>query len=1147
MQTPEDRFYNPARINAWFAVSALLALAAGAAAILADHYDREWKGYQEAFHGLERARAEAAAAGGAAEGAIPPGAAAIRDRLLFAGGAAGGADLDDFGFEGALEASRTEADFAPGAALAAREYEERAEKLRTPELLAEKARIEALVKEAEDARFEAEQEQRTLQALVDEHRFSMDHAKALGHVHEAEEATRKWKETFQREAEAHARMDAHAARKQALAADLKALLGPVAAREARAGRLLEIAGVAGARRKIDSWIAKGLRDAPLLDFVAPVTKIAQTVHPDLTVDYNFAQVQRVDRCMTCHTGIDKVKVDPETGEVTPLFTAENTPEKVFRTHPRPELFVSSVSKHSVGQVGCTVCHDGQGWGLSFNDAYHTPDTPEKEAEWKEKHHWHRGESWTFPMLPLNHVEASCAKCHRDPAATRPADSFAKEIPMAPKWNRGQRLVEEKGCFGCHKLDGYAVPGLDKWLGEIPHADEKAAALATAARKTGPHLGRIASKWKSEGDAWKWIWNPQALRPTTSMPRFFGQPNNSGSDPLTGVDYDLRTRTEVWGITAYLWDASEPWERPTPRIEGNAENGKALFGSAESGVGCLACHSVKDFPRPEGGPGNGFGPDLSTVGSKVGRDWLFHWLRNPSDYWHGTRMPSLRLTVAEAADLAAYLETLKDEAWEKDQPPPPVEGMVRDLAIEAARLLPEAGGDPSAFVERLSPRDRLKVVGKRAITKYSCFGCHEIRGFEKADRIGTQLGGNEGWGSKDVDRLDFGLMKDPAAVATYAEKWGARLLPHRKPEWANLKLLNPRVFDAGVTKQPHEKLLMPNFHFTEDEADAVVTYLMSLQVGEVAPKRRPIRGPEDVAAERMRWVARQYNCYGCHTMAQERVVLPDQTRETRPRGGDIRPWILDEDGYENRDAWPPTLGGESSLVPAARDRVAEERGIRLAELAKPPAERSKHERVRHPHPRDVAEVGEGFKVQASWLFRFLRDPGEMGLRYWLKVRMPTFPYSEAELNALVHGFAAADRVPFPFEFGEAKAAPLSDGEKEEAKAFFQSLECAKCHPTKGGVQEGPPPSAFAPDLNLTFDRLRPDWVRLWLRNPGAVQKGTKMPAFWAWDPEKGALLSPTPEDAPRRFYGDDAEKQMEALVRYVFDLGRPKAPAGGGTK
>jgi len=1143
VQTPEDRFYNPAKINGWFAVSALLALAAGAAAILADHYDREWKGYQASFHGMEMDRARGALAlESAPEASLPPGAMEIRNRLLFAdGNPAERSDIGDAAFRVTLAALREDPDFAAGAALASAFYEREAASLRTVELAAEQARLEGEIQAAEDARFEAEQEQRALQALVDEHKFEMDHARGMGHEHEREEAEALWKETVQREAEAHARMDAAFALKAERTEALKTALAEVTLRESRSANLLENAGVAGARRKIDAAVAAGLRDAPLLDAIAPVTRIVQHVFPDLTVNYNFAQVPRVDRCVTCHSGIDKVKVDPETGAVIPLYTAENTPDPVFRTHSRPELFVSSLSNHSLDRVGCTVCHEGLGWGLSFQDAYHTPSTPEQEADWEEKHHWHRGESWSFPMLPLKYIEASCAKCHRDPATSPKADSFAKEIPSAPKWNEGQRLVERKGCFGCHKLDGYAVPGLDKWLdSEIHNPDAREAALAVSMRRRGPSLLRLASKWNSEASAFKWIWNPRSLRPTTDMPSFFGQPNNSGVDPMTGVDYDLRTQTEVWGMVAFLWDSSEKWSRPVPRIAGDAENGKALFGSAGAGVGCVACHSTKDFPHPAGGEPNLFGPELSTVGSKTGQDWLFLWVKDPEQYWHETTMPSLRLTVQEAADVAAYLASLRDREWEAETPPPVNEAMVRDLALEAAAVFARPGGDtPARMVEKADLRERLRMVGKRAITRYSCFGCHEIRGFERADRIGTQLGGNEGWGSKDVDRLDFGVMEDPRAVETYAS-WGARLLPHRKPEWAMLKLLNPRVYDAGLTKKPLEKLLMPDFHFTERQAEAVVTYLMSLQVDEISPKRRPVRGPEEIAAERMRWLARRYNCHGCHTLAQEKVVQPDMTRRTDPRGGDIRPWIYDAEGNPDRDNWPPTLGGESSLVKEAREREKAARK-RLRERGGRPEEgEMAARRALDPIPvaRNTEEFGEGYKVQPSWLFRFLRDPGDLNLRYWLKVRMPTFPLDEARLNAMVHGFAAADRVPFPFEV--AQAGDLDEKGRAAARALFQKLECAKCHPTKGAKQEGPPPSAFAPDLTFAHDRLRYDWVLQWLEHPAAVQAGTKMPGFFVRDPDTDFLYPPTGED--KSFFGGDAGAQIRALSDYVFDLGRPKPPA-----
>jgi cbb3-type cytochrome oxidase cytochrome c subunit len=41
----------------------------------------------------------------------------------------------------------------------------------------------------------------------------------------------------------------------------------------------------------------------------------------------------------------------------------------------------------------------------------------------------------------------------------------------------------------------------------------------------------------------------------------------------------------------------------------------------------------------------------------------------------------------------------------------------------------------------------------------------------------------------------------------------------------------------------------------------------------------------------------------------------------------------------------------------------------------------------------------------------------------------------------------------------------------------------------------PPTQWGPDLNMARERLRPEWVPHWLRNPQAVQPGTRMPNFF----------------------------------------------------
>ena len=58
-----------------------------------------------------------------------------------------------------------------------------------------------------------------------------------------------------------------------------------------------------------------------------------------------------------------------------------------------------------------------------------------------------------------------------------------------------------------------------------------------------------------------------------------------------------------------------------------------------------------------------GPNLIGVGSKTDAEWLYNWIKNPSDYHHTTRMPDLRLTHEEAADITSYLLTLENSDFD----------------------------------------------------------------------------------------------------------------------------------------------------------------------------------------------------------------------------------------------------------------------------------------------------------------------------------------------------------------------------------------------------------------------------------------------------------------------------------------------------
>ena len=66
-------------------------------------------------------------------------------------------------------------------------------------------------------------------------------------------------------------------------------------------------------------LSKAVRRLPFVDALGKSLAIEQFWLPDLTINYNFRQVARFDRCTTCHQGIDKLRPDEP---LTPAYPAE---------------------------------------------------------------------------------------------------------------------------------------------------------------------------------------------------------------------------------------------------------------------------------------------------------------------------------------------------------------------------------------------------------------------------------------------------------------------------------------------------------------------------------------------------------------------------------------------------------------------------------------------------------------------------------------------------------------------------------------------------------------------------------------------------------------------------------------------------------
>ncbi|RMH18173.1 MAG: hypothetical protein D6696_13665 [Acidobacteria bacterium] len=362
-------------------------------------------------------------------------------------------------------------------------------------------------------------------------------------------------------------------------------------------------------------------------------------------------------------------------------------------------------------------------------------------------------------------------------------SYAAEQPAAsaapPEENAfGRRLVAKMGCAGCHAIADPAFEGLPK---------------------IGPDLRRIAAKTNA-GWAYKWIESPRSLRPTTWMPHFFDQ------------EEELEKVAEIRAMVAYLFARSEPAESYPDPPAGDAAKGEERFQTR----GCTACHLRDEAARREDGYPEVFryhGPNLVGLGSKVSAGWLFAWLKNPKHHAPDTKMPDLRLSDEEAADLTAYLMTSRDASYEGFEPPAASADEVRELLLRDLQAEGMSAADAAARVDALDPAEREIFLGELTIGRYGCYACHHVAGFEDRPPPASEL--------------------TPAALADFSGHVGGD--------------------DAGTLPQPV-------YHLSERELAALRGRLSDLQAAPTDPRAQAL-----VAGRKL---ATTYNCQGCHLVEGE---------------------------------------------------------------------------------------------------------------------------------------------------------------------------------------------------------------------------------------------------------------------------------------
>ena len=431
--------------------------------------------------------------------------------------------------------------------------------------------------------------------------------------------------------------------------------------ETALGKIEPDSMLSSVKRKMMEW--------PIIDGFNSHLAIRQDWLPDLMITLGMAKTARFDRCRTCHVNADRANGKlpalpfghPESDDIKDWISTNSYPHP-FASHSRPDVYTTAASPHPVEKFGCTICHDGNGSGTSFQNGEHTPNNPFQGQQWAQEHHYHHNHFWEYPMQPDRFIESSCLKCHHNVVELGINPEYG---PTAPKVYEGFQLIEKYGCFGCHEIRGYdglTQIGPDLRLEpSTPEARAAAAADPTKVpgqmRKVGPALAHIGTKTDADWIQY-WTEQPSRFRPNTRMPQFFNLSNQHDKMAARLQPVELRA------IASYLTAKSQPLEldHPHPDFQPDAERGKTAFIQR----GCLACHSHDDVPLSQAD----FGPNLTYVHEKLKRnandadfsDWLYTWVRNPERHHPRTKMPNLFLNersgdgtqIDPAADIVAFL-------------------------------------------------------------------------------------------------------------------------------------------------------------------------------------------------------------------------------------------------------------------------------------------------------------------------------------------------------------------------------------------------------------------------------------------------------------------------------------------------------------
>ncbi|MBI2370487.1 MAG: c-type cytochrome [Deltaproteobacteria bacterium] len=581
--------------------------------------------------------------------------------------------------------------------------------------------------------------------------------------------------------------------------------------------------------------------------------------------------------------------------------------------------------------------------------------------------------------------------------------------------------------------------------------------------------------------------PTAPRDFTDGPYMAGRTDQQLFDAISGGGFAVNRSVlmPLWGKTlsppviqdlvAFIRSLARETRPPAPRIlatphprpaRGDPAKGQRLYRYY-----CALCHG-------EGGEGDGIN--------------AYNLDPKPRDFTDGATM-SARSDEALAA-------AIQDGGW----------GVHRSMLMPSWRRTlgdEEPIWDLVAYLRTLHPRvalppvrtEELPLTGEVLLAELGCKGCHRIADTE-ASPVAPTL---SHLGDKLRGRWLAAFLKDPTTL-------------------------------RPIGYLPLSRSRMPSLRLTDEEARSLAAFLLTLRGPAPAPGP-PVPAPFLVTGKEL---FERSGCVACHRHeGSGGIVGPDLSpaRERLQRGWMIA-WLQDPQAHRP-DAPMPNFGFTRGEVELLADYLLAPAAPPAPELPPSPAEVERGKKLVAALNCAACHVIEGFartaevapdltyvgdKLRRAWLAPFLKQPE--ALRLWLELRMPTFRLTDGEAEALTNALMARKNPKLPPLPGPLRyTGQVSRAWLEEGGRYFEALKCRSCHPVRGQLLQASDTSQLAPDFERSAERLNPDWVYHWLKDPQAVEPDTKMPNFFY---ESGEPLL------------DEPERKLLALRDYLMSLGAP---------